>query len=109
MANEITISVVPQCDSQGYESEHYAVVTIIVDGTCYDFCNVVINERREGKDIYASVFQNPDDYDGTNYDESTYYGSFVTRNCTDEAMFNLALANFLLNTSEGQQLECEVC
>lgn len=107
----ISVTVVPQCDELGYESESYKTVTIIMqDGTVYDFTNVVLIDRRDesGALTGIDVYQNPGD-DGTHPDECEYKGTVRLWDIRDEDTYNLALASWLLTTGEGAELECDVC
>ena len=107
----ITVSVVPQCDALGYESESYSLITIIVDGDVYELYNVVLIDKRDesGALVAIDVLQNADDYDGQHPEDAVPMGTVPLHAITSEGQYNLALANWIINTPEGQMLEGDFC
>ena len=111
MTSEFNITIVPQCDELGYQSDWYARIAIIADGTMYDFEDVVLIDKRNesGALVGIDVYQNPDDFSGQHPGEAKYVGTVPLNNINDEAMYNLALASWLINSPEGQGMEADVC
>lgn len=102
----LDITIVPQCDELGYQSETFAVVTILEGGTCYEFTDLELIDMRnsDGMLDYIDVYQR-DDEGAVNHKGIVP----LPHNMTSEGQYDLALANWLLNSDEGQTVYCDVC
>lgn len=96
------VSIVPQCDELGYQSDSLAVVDIIADGTCYSFPNMLIMEARAYHPFWTYTFTQ------VNEDDTTTYAGMLEVDVRgmDEEEINERIAEHLLLHDD---LECEVC
>ena len=111
MTSEIQVVRVPQCDPMGYESESYQCVSVIVDGTCFEYPYLVLLDKRDESGILTGIIvaQNLDDYELRNPDKAEVFGTVPLYDTTSETQYDLALAAWLLTSPQGQDLDCEVC
>lgn len=95
------VSIRPQCDEYGWQSEDLAIVDILADDTCYSFPNMRILESRAYHPFWSYTFAQVDG------DEVTYAGMIeIDVRGMDEDDINERIAEHLLLHGE---LECDAC
>ena len=104
----LEVSIRPQCDSLGYESETYAIVDVALHEVYYQFRNVaLINHVNEcGLVDLVTVCSTPDD--DPRPEDAEVVGQFHVLPGLPEG-YELALANFLLNSPQADSIPFDVC
>lgn len=94
-------SIVPQCDSMGYQSENLAMIDVLTCGLCYTFDNINIIESRAYHPFWTFMVAQFND-EG----ERIHGGMFeIDVRGMDEEEIDANLAAYLLN----HDFECFAC
>ena len=102
------VNIRPQCNPLGYESETYAIVDVEIGGTYYQFYNVALIDHRDEHGMVDRVTVCVTDDDNLDPDNAETVGYFHVLPSGDEHLYELALANFLLNDSRSESIPCDV-